>query len=184
MKKESVKKLQDNLDVLVEIHTNLINEGKFNEAYNVMKNIDVITRQLKDWGIPIITENEVSDSFLDWYDILKFFIETKQSQLIELEYSSIEAQNKHRGTGKTFNIAKLAAEYNLTIYEPSKTKQSIFYDRLKELGIDTKISFINSLRGHRGKIILIDETTNVDVDINNIDYINNVLIGFKRKFSD
>lgn len=56
MKKESIKKLQDNLDVLVEIHTNLINEGKFNEAYNVMKNVDAITRQLQYMGVTIITE--------------------------------------------------------------------------------------------------------------------------------
>jgi hypothetical protein len=47
MKQENIKKLQDDLDLLIEKHSQCIKNNDFGAALNIMKNIDYLTSQLK-----------------------------------------------------------------------------------------------------------------------------------------
>lgn len=49
-----------------------------------------------------------------WENLLRTFIENKQSMIYELSYDK-DAQKEHRGTGKTTTIEKLAIEYDLPL---------------------------------------------------------------------
>ena len=49
-----------------------------------------------------------------WEDLLRTFIENKQTMIFELSYDN-DAQKKHRCTGKTPAIEKLAVEYDLPL---------------------------------------------------------------------
>lgn len=173
MKKESIKLMQDNLDFLVQKHSELLRSGKYNEALNVMKNVDSMVRQLRELGISL------DDNELDWYSVLKFFIETKQSQLIYLDYSSKENIAKHRGTGKTTAIVKLATEFNLPIYEPNNRQQLVYLDKLNQLGKTTNLEFVNYIDNGLSEIILVDETAKINLD--NLRGMNKIFIGFRVK---
>lgn len=53
-------------------------------------------------------------SYNKWKDLLRTFIENKQSMIFELSYDK-NAQKEHRGTGKTTAIENLAIEYDLPL---------------------------------------------------------------------
>lgn len=178
MKQESVKLLQNTLDGLIKTYNNLLRDGKYNEALNVMKNVEMVIRQLKELGITTITEEKAEDKFLDWYNVLKFFIETKQSQLIKLDNSSEESEKKHRGTGKTTTLCKLSNDFGIPIYT-SPQYQFVFEDRAKELGI--KITTVNHPLQIQDEIILVDEASSL-LNKDKISGTKNILIGFTNKF--
>lgn len=173
MKQESINLLQDILDGLIKTYNNLIRNGKYNEALNVMKNVDMIVRQLKELGRTAIRE-EKEDNFLDWYSVLKFFIETKQPQLIKLDNSSEESEKKHRGTGKTTTLCKLSNDYGIPICT-SPQYQFVFEDRAKELGIH--ITTVNHPRQIQGEIVLVDEALSL-LNKDTFSGTKNTLIGF------
>lgn len=187
MKKESINILQSTLDKLVEKHTSLINFRKYNKALNVMKNIEAVTRQLKDLGVSIIIE-EKNNQFLDWYNLLKFFIDSKQSQLIELDYSSMENEKKHRGTGKTTALFKLSNDYNIPILVENYQNEHIdLISRANDMGfhilvVDRKMLNLPQFR-HK-EIILVDEKISLELYKNSLrDNIldEKIIIGFKTK---
>lgn len=111
---------------------------------------------------------------------MKYFIETKQPQLIDLVYKDNGAEMKHRGTGKTTALVRLSHDYKIPIYT-SKIHSSALKDREKELNLSVII--IDDLRGlnmvqYKNKnMILIDEMT----DIDKIDRDRYVVIGFTNK---
>lgn len=95
----------------------------------------------------------------------------------------VDDGNLHRGTGKSYALAKLCNEYNgLIIYKNGFQTLGI-ENADKELGITN--TFIPYLRGianmrqHRGKIIFIDEGSGLLPD--EIDELkkNHIVIGFK-----
>lgn len=193
MKRENIIKLQRSLDNLIEIHNQLILSNKFNEALNVMKNIEAITRQLKDLDLPIIIEEEKYEQFLDWYNVLKFFIETKQSQLIELDYSDRENEKKHRATGKTTALLKLSNDYNIPILVSNyKSEYSDLKNKADALGLHitmVDIKMINLMQFRDTQILLVDENTSKYLLSNEfkeryrgINLDNRILIGFKKKY--
>ena len=47
MKQESINSLQKDLDLLIEKHSQFVVKNDFGSALNVMKNIDILTSQLK-----------------------------------------------------------------------------------------------------------------------------------------
>jgi len=192
MKKESVIELQKSLDKLISAHSKLISEGRINEAFNVMKNVESITRQLREFGVPITIEEESNNQFLDWYSVLKFFIETKQSQLIELDYSNRKNEMKHRATGKTTTLLKLSNNYGIPILV--KNYQSDGHnleEYAKTMGLHVRIvdlRMLDMLQFQNIDILLVDEATTFyilsdDFKINHrgTNLHNKILIGFKRK---
>lgn len=166
MKQKSIEILQDNLDGLVRKYDVLVKDDKFNESLNVIKNIESTIKQLVYLNVPIIN-NEEDSEFLDWYSVLKLFIETKQSQLINLDCSSIDAQIKHRGTGKTTALLQLANDYDIPIYCNGHIGTiQILKDKAKCLNIrptiiDNKRDF-NLVQLKNQEIILVDENTYLD----------------------
>ena len=181
MKQESVKLLQDLLDEMIKTYNDLLKDGKYNEALNVMKNVEMTIRQLKELGVSTITESKAEGKFLDWYSVLKFFIETKQSQLIKLDNSSEESEKKHRGTGKTITLCKLSNNYGIPIYT-SPQRKFVFEDRAKELGIRATIiddlKMLKMFQLKNKEIILVDEGVDTTSDI--FRGIDKIIIGFTR----
>lgn len=67
-------------------------------------------RNYKVWDVA--DKNKMS--YNKWKDLLRTFIENKQSMIFELSYDK-NAQKEHRGTGKTTAIENLAIEYDLPL---------------------------------------------------------------------
>lgn len=67
-------------------------------------------RNHKIWDV----SNKKNGTKNKWEDLLRVFIENKQSMLYELSYDK-DAEKEHRGTGKSAAIEKLAIEYDLPI---------------------------------------------------------------------
>lgn len=190
MKRENIIKLQRSLDNLIEIHNQLILSNKFNEALNVMKNIEAITRQLREFDSPIVIESE-ENSHLDWYNVLKFFIETKQSQLIELDYSDKENEKKHRATGKTTALLRLSNDYNIPILirynDPNNIEHKLIKEKAEAMNLNVvcvDLKMLNLAQYKNYDVLLIDESTyfclkhKLDSSI----LKNKVLVGFKPKY--
>lgn len=180
MKQESLDLLQNNIDELTKKYDTLVKNNSFGEALNVMKNIDALTRQLDFIGQKVTIKPNNNDKFYDWYNVLKFFIETKQPQLIQLDYSTEEKTMRHRCTGKTTALTRLSIEYNIPIL--SKQVQSFVYkDRSDELQIASPIVISDRskmlLQYTSKKIFLVDEFE-LPFEIDKDKYI---LIGFERK---
>ena len=263
MKQESLTSLQEDLDLLISKHHTFIQNNEFGQALNVMKNVDILSSQLKDldyrtmvskytmlndnakvinekvitiWEQNLlgdikdvetyflgakyessfnnvfntITKNwdtmstDIKDSIckfvggkkdknivssiveesikLDkanpWYDFLKYFITNKQNQLLKLDYSSMEAQNQHRGTGKTSAIVRLSNDFNIPIYT-NNSHISTLRDRAKELKLNpiilSEIRQLNLPQYEKCNMVLVDEMT----DSNLIpDY--KIIVGFKH----
>ena len=258
-------KLGNNLDTLTNQYSKCITTNNYNEGLNVMKNIDMVVKQLKEldfqtmtskygtydtetgeeikelaiWkqnGFGQIKDHEVfkigsggswcsitedntmnisakgisvNDEQIDelntkglfgiyegksvliekhksrsnqWYNILKFFIETKQSQLIQLGYSTEEDELKHRCTGKTSAIVRLANDFNIPIYTNKLYCDVGLIDRSKEFNANTIIvddlSKLNIEQCNKG-ILLVDESA----DISKIKDEDFTIIGFTRKFN-
>jgi hypothetical protein len=220
-------KLGENLETLTVQYTKCITTSNYNEALNIMKNIDMVVKQLKEldfqtftskygtndsetgeeikelaiWkqnGFGQIKNHEVfkiiesgtisganikrclnNEIHNDWYNILKFFIETKQSQLINLDYTNHENEMKHRGTGKTTAIVRLSSDYRIPIYS-SKIHSALLKDIQKELNLDAviidDIKLLNMRQYSCKGIILVDELT----DISKIDSEKFIIVGFTR----
>jgi len=177
MKQESLNLLQKNIDILSQKYDLAIKSDNFGEALNIMKNIDALTRQLDFIGQKVtITTNDTYKN--PWYDVLKFFIETGQPQLIRLDYTSLDAEKKHRGTGKTTALLQLSNDYNIPIVFTGNDSIRItqdLKDRAKNLGLTTTV--IEYKRGLRFSqdIILIDEGTRL-CDLPD----NKIIIGFTK----
>lgn len=114
-----------------------------------------------------------------WENLLRTFIENKQSMIYELSYDK-DAQKEHRRTGKTTAIEKLAIEYDLPLltsrYRANEYNKKINLRQYKDKNTRAYSSYM-SFRGE--SIILVDEGFS-DVEIYK-DLISNgyVLIGFK-----
>lgn len=177
MKQESIKLLQENLDMLVSLNSKLVHEGKFNDAFNVMKNFDCAVKQLASLNIPIIFENTKDGKILDWYNVLKFFIDTKQPQIIKLNNSNKDEQIKHRGTGKTYSLLKLSSDFKLPIITNNSNYNNLI-ETSDYLGLDTLILNKSSMlcmgQFKNNSIVLVDEGT----DIPNIK--DKIIIGFSN----
>lgn len=222
-------KLGENLKTLTDTYTNCISTKNYNEGLNVMKNIDMVVKQLKEldfqtmaskygsydsvtgeetrelaiWkqnGFGQIKDHEVfkiesggnwcTASSVNsikvknhWYDILKFFVENKIPQLIELDYSNHENELKHRGTGKTSAIVRLSNDYNIPIYTNKPYYNVGLIDRNKEFNLNAiivdDISKLNMSQYNKG-ILLVDEVTN----ISKIDTNHFTIIGFTQGFKE
>ncbi|MDF2588205.1 MAG: hypothetical protein K0S41_2046 [Anaerocolumna sp.] len=186
MKQESIKLLQNNLDNLVTKYDLLIKNNNYNEALNVMKNIEIILRQLKELGVSAFTneESDVKGKLLDWYAVLKFFIDTKQPQLIDLKYSPVDIQDKHRGTGKTTTLLRLSNDYNIPIftdnyklYEP-ELKRKASNLNLHITVLDYRM--LNMKQYENIEILLVDENTNINNSSLRGNNILKIFIGFKN----
>lgn len=55
MKQENIVKLQEDLDKLIEKHQKMIDNNDFGGALNIMKNIDILTTQLKRMDYETLT---------------------------------------------------------------------------------------------------------------------------------
>jgi len=66
MNKSTVKFLQDSLEdslkILIQKYDSLIALNRFTEAMNIMKNIDLVIRQLRELEKPITKTNDTEDS--------------------------------------------------------------------------------------------------------------------------
>lgn len=121
-----------------------------------------------------------------WEDLLRVFIENKQSMLYELSYDK-DAEKEHRGTGKSTAIEKLAVEYDLSIlttdYRAKNFNKQMCLRQFKNKTCYAYSSY-NSFRGHEtidtSEIILADEGF-VDSDMYKdlIENYNYIIIGFK-----
>ena len=177
MKQSGNEILKKDIALLLQKHTESIIKNEIGAAFNIMKDIDLALDQLsKITDIEVENEQQKSDG---WYNVLKFFIETRQSQLIKLDHSSRENETKHRDTGKTTAIARLSSDYNIPIY-CSQTHSRVLRDIEKELNLNaiiiTDLSKL-SLRQYSQKgIILVDELT----DISKIDIERFIIIGFTQ----
>lgn len=182
MKQEIINNLKNDIDLLFKKHSQEIIKDNIGQAFNIMKDIDIALCQLK-------TLTDSNDEFETiqitinnkWYDVLKFFIETKQPQLIKLDYTSHENQFKHRGTGKSTAIVRLSNDYKIPIYS-SKIHSSILKDRVKELNLNSvivdDIRLLNMQQYSCKGIVLVDELT----DINKIDTDKFIIIGFTQQY--
>lgn len=186
MFKETVKrKLQDDIEFLLEKHSKEIIKEHIGDALNIMKDIDIALNQLsKILDLP----NETYSIKNDWYDILKIFIEKKMSQRIYLEYGG-NAEVKHRGTGKTTALLRLSNDYNIPIlvknYEREHTELEKHANLLGLHIIVIDFKMLNLAQFKKHDILLIDEMTKFDFDIDNQrsrEYIlnNKIIIGFKN----
>lgn len=118
-----------------------------------------------------------------WEDLLRTFIENKQSMIYELSYDK-DAQKEHRGTGKSTAIENLAIEYDLPLLT-NKYRADLYNKQMNLRQYKDKTSRAYSsymdFRGMLGResIILVDEGF-VDVEMYK-DLISSgyVLIGFK-----
>lgn len=121
-----------------------------------------------------------------WEDLLRVFIENKQSMLYELSYDK-DAEKEHRGTGKSTAIEKLAIEYDLPIlttdYRAKNFNKQMCLRQFKDKTCYAYSSY-NSFRGHEtidtSEIILADEGF-IDSDMYKdlIENHNYIIIGFK-----
>lgn len=137
-------------------------------------------RNHKRWNVP----NKKNDMKNKWEDLLRVFIENKQSMLYELSYDK-DAQKEHRGTGKSTAIEKLAIEYDLPIFT-SKFKSQNYNKNMSLRQFRDKSSrayaTYNDFRAtcYDSKIVLVDEGF---VDSNLFDDLMEnhkyILIGFK-----
>jgi len=259
MKYENVISLQNDLNKMIEKHSTLVDKNDFGSALNIMKNIDILTEQLKKIDYETMVskytlvkdndkeinkkvisiwkqnafgdikdheiyylgekyENNIYDFLNDlskswstmsdemkesvyqlvgaknkpvvkeiikdydrdnkWYDILKFFIDSNQSQLIELDYSNKTEEVKHHGTGKTTALIRLANEYNLPVIT-----DKIHFNLLKDIekSLNLTVNIVNDLsilampQYKNINTVLIDENTNSR-------FINSkyTIIGFKN----
>lgn len=194
MESNSIKILNDNLDILVKRYDLCVKNNNFGESLNVLKNIDMLHSKIIDFAGKVeIKEsenvelkssnstgwNKVDTNFLDWYNVLKFFIDSKQSQLIELDYSDAK---KHRQTGKTYALYKLSSDLNIPIYT-NKINNDMNWLR-KQFSLNPTFVTKQNLNLKQYKdleILLVDEWTSYDLE----DYIikNYKVIGFKQYFS-
>lgn len=178
----SVKLLRENLDNLIKSHDTLIKQNKFNEAFNVMKNVHIITEQLRHLGFSVIDEEDVStdSEILDWHNVLKFFIENKIPQIIQLDCTDENAISKHRGTGKTTTILKLSSEHKIPVlYNNSEAgirevKDMASLLNLKPIIIRSECEM--NLKQYNNKIMLVDEHSCLD----NINTDKYMVIGFTK----
>lgn len=258
MKQENINKLQKDMDMLIDIHSKLINKGDFGSALNVMKNIDMLTNQLKNIdyndmyskyeiieedgkNISLIStwkqnslgdikdhktyeikkeynettyemlnkisknwnnidekmKNEIlklfnfnnkedeSASYNKWYEILKVFIEAKQSQLIRLDYSNKEEELKHRGTGKTESLIKLSNDYDIPILTGEYGNcKSFIKKRASDLNLNVTVldyKTLNTKQFENVDMLLVDEDMSTRSDDHLMEfYKNKIFIGFKR----
>jgi hypothetical protein len=176
MNKESIKILQGNLDSLVRKYNILINDNSFNEALNIMKNIDAVTRELQYIGENVITSDITIKN--DWYDILKLFVEKKISHRIELEYGN-NAEVKHRGTGKTTALFRLSNDYKIPILVKNYEREHIELEKLsKSLGLHIAVvdlKMLNMVQYRKCDVILVDEMTKFDFDVDSQRSRENIL---------
>ncbi len=111
-----------------------------------------------------------------WEDLLRVFIENKQSMLYELSYDK-DAEKEHRGTGKSTAIEKLAIEYDLPILTTDYRAKN-FNKNKGENDICRAYSNYNNFRCYKSatsEIVLVDEGFIIDEDIEK----HHTLIGFK-----
>lgn len=111
-----------------------------------------------------------------WEDLLRVFIENKQSMLYELSYDK-DAEKEHRGTGKSTAIEKLAIEYDLPILTTDYRAKN-FNKNKSENDICRAYSNYNNFRCYKSatsEIVLVDEGFIIDEDIKK----HHTLIGFK-----
>lgn len=121
-----------------------------------------------------------------WEDLLRVFIENKQSMLYELSYNK-DAQKGHRGTGKSIAIETLAIEYDLPILTSKFRAQNYNKNMCLKHFIDKTSRAYSNWNDFRGSenfkndiIILVDEGFSDDNMYEKI--INEcgfILIGFK-----
>ena len=114
-------------------------------------------RNHKKWNI----SNKKNETKNKWEDLLRTFIENKQSMLYELSYDK-DAQKEHRGTGKSTAIEKLAIEYDLPVFTSKFRAQN--YNKnmsLKQFNDKTSRAYstYNDFRAtyYGSNIILVDE---------------------------
>lgn len=121
----------------------------------------------------------------NWYDILKFFVETKQSQLIQLDYTSNEKQMIHRGTGKTTALLKLSNDYNIPILVKSYEKEHNELEKIaNKFGfnisvVDTRM--LNMKQYEKIDILLVDENIDMNSVVLRGSDILKTIIGFSVK---
>lgn len=118
-----------------------------------------------------------------WEDLLRVFIENKQSMLYELSYDK-DAEKEHRGTGKSTAIEKLAIEYDLPIlttdYRAKNFNKNMSLRQFKDK-TSRAYSNYNNFRCYDAdkEVILVDEGFIIDneafEDINKY----HIVIGFK-----
>lgn len=264
MKQESINKLQRDLDLLIEKHGQYIQKNDFGSALNVMKNIDIITHQLKDidyetkvskFTIPEINcqqsgekkrlisiwkqnafgdikdtetyylgdkyeenigdllnrlvnnwntiSDEMKDNFLSlfgkkdkkiagtiiynnnklvknsWYNILEYFIKTRQSQLIKLDYNDKDKVAEHRGTGKTTALIQLSDKYNIPILIKDKTQERLLIERCGDLKIGGFFVSKDTPESQHNSILLVEEMSCDTSDLQK-EYEDTILIGFTK----
>lgn len=121
-----------------------------------------------------------------WEDLLRVFIENKQSMLYELSYDK-DAEKEHRGTGKSTAIEKLAVEYDLPIlttdYRAKNFNKQMCLRQFKDKTTRAYSSY-NTFRcyesSNNSDIILVDEGFIVDNGVLLEDITKyHTLIGFK-----
>jgi hypothetical protein len=178
MKQELINNLKQDIVLLLEKHSKEIAKDNIGQAFNIMKDVDITLCQLKTLtGINDDFETPKKTIHKGWYDVLKFFIDTKQPQLIKLDHSSRENEMKHRATGKTSAIVRLSNDYKIPIYT-SKIHSSDLKAREKELNLNAvivdDIRLLNMQQYSIKGIVLVDELT----DISKIDIDKFIIIGF------
>jgi F0F1-type ATP synthase delta subunit len=120
MKQENIKKLQDDLDLLIEKHSQCIKNNDFGAALNIMKNIDYLTSQLKH----VDYEQMIS----------KYYIEDsgKRKQLISIwkqnAFGNVKDHEtyviKEKYTDNTYDaLEKLSNSWNTM---PEETKAEVY----------------------------------------------------------
>ena len=135
-------------------------------------------RNHKRWNVP----NKKNDMKNKWEDLLRVFIENKQSMLYELSYDK-DAQKEHRGTGKSTSIEKLAIEYDLPLltsrYRANEYNKKMNFRQYKDKASRAYYSYMNfRCASQEEPIILVDEgfdDTEMYKDLISSGY---VLIGF------
>lgn len=129
-------------------------------------------RNHKIWDV----SNKKNNMKNKWEDLLRVFIENKQSMLYELSYDK-DAEKEHRGTGKSTAIEKLAIEYDLPILTTDYRAKN-FNKNKGENDICRAYSNYNNFRCYKSatsEIVLVDEGFIIDEDIKK----HHTLIGFK-----
>lgn len=141
-------------------------------------------RNHKIWDV-VNKKNTIKNK---WEDLLRVFIENKQSMLYELSYDK-DAEKEHRGTGKSTAIEKLAVEYDLPIFTTKFRAQN--YNKnmcLRQFKNKSSRAFSN-FRDFRNtnlikerKIVLVDEGfSDAEMYKDIIKDYNLILIGFDYK---
>lgn len=181
MTQKASELLKKDIGVLLQKHSNAVSKDEIGAAFNIMKDIDISLAQLsKINDIEVETKNpQENTKLLDWYVVLKFFIETKQQQIIKLNYLNRESQMKHRGTGKTSTIVRLSSDLRIPIFT-NKNSGLLLRNREKELNLNAiiidDIKLLNMPQYKKSGIVLIDEMT----DSSSIDTESFIIIGFSN----